>query len=371
MARILLFCLLAACNPVTKPPQEILSGELRDFITDTLYLEKDYNTKDLDGHMVYIEKQGQACLYNFRDYRLLQYSYSSGELMATQKYEQEGPDGIGTWIAGHLIEADEVFFISNAKELVRADHHGKVVQRYPLPEPPAERMGANYSTMNNNSMFYSRKENKIIIKDIPFVLKEPHLRYENWILKLNLDTGNFEHLPFQYPPYYSNYLEDPELGAYFHTLLWDQEKHLIGFAATDSMLIISNGQPTWIEGKSSQTLEFLPGQTEINGEWTMFLPNNESSRYKWFISDPYQRRILRDVVVGVGGEANGRPYYKKSLILFDEELKRIGEVSYTSEEFSGVGFATPHGLYFPLIQQESDDEVAYARINFPEVPDRN
>ena len=30
MARILLLCLLAACNPVTKTSQEFVSGELRD-----------------------------------------------------------------------------------------------------------------------------------------------------------------------------------------------------------------------------------------------------------------------------------------------------------------------------------------------------
>src|SRR5690606_28257104 len=129
-ARVLLLCMLVACNPITKIPQEFLTGELRDFITDTLYLEKDYNTKYLDGHMVYIEKQGQAYLYTFKDYRSLQYEYSSGKLVATQEYEREGPDGIGTWVSGHLIEAEEVFFISNAKELVRADHQGKVVQRY-------------------------------------------------------------------------------------------------------------------------------------------------------------------------------------------------------------------------------------------------
>src|SRR5690606_42143118 len=132
-------------------------------------------------------------------YRLLQYAYTSGKLVATQEYEKEGPDGIGTWISGHLIEAEEIFFISNAKELVRADHQGKGVQRYQLPEPAAERMGANYSTMNNNSMFYSLEENNLLIKDIPFVLKSPNLQYENWLLKLNLDTGDFEHIPLQYP----------------------------------------------------------------------------------------------------------------------------------------------------------------------------
>jgi len=54
--------------------------------------------------------------------------------------------------------------------------------------------------------------------------------------------------------------------------------------------------------------------------------------------------------------------YKKSFILFDQELKRIGEVY----EFMDVGFATAGGLYLPLTQQESDDETAYVRINFPE-----
>lgn len=365
MTRILLFCMLVACTPANKHPQPLLSGELKVFITDTLYLEKGYNTKSLDGDMVYIEKEGEPYLYSFKDYRLLQYAYPSGKLVSSQEFEKEGPDGIGTWVSGHLIEADEVFFISNAKELIRADHNGKVAKRYPLPEPPPERMGGNYNTMNNNAMFYSGTSNEILVKDIPFVLKEQHLRYENWIMKLNLDSGYFEHFSFRYPTYYSSYLEDPELGAYFHTVLWDQETHLVGFAATDSILVMSDGQREWIDGESSQSLKFLPGKTEINGEWTVFLPDNESSRYKWFIHDPFQRRILRSVVIGIGGKESDMPYYENSFILFDEKLETTGEVYYTSDEFMDVGFATPNGLYFPLAQQESDDEVAYAQINFP------
>ena len=365
MARILLCCLLLSCNPIPKDAQVFFSGELRDFISDTLYLEKDYNTKSLDGHMVYREKEGRPYLYAFKDYRLLQYAYPSGKLLAAQEFEKEGPDGIGTWVSGHLIEGEEVFFISNAKELVRADHHGKVSRRYPLPEPPPDRMGGNYNTMNNNKMFYSPKGNELLVKDIPFVLKKQNLQYKNWVLKLDLDDGGFEHLSFHYPAYYSQYLEDPELGAYFHTVLWDQETHLVGFAATDSILVLSGDQRKWTDGKSSKSLKFLPGETAIKGEWTVFLPNNESSRYKWFINDPYQQMVLRDVVIGVGGEARGQPFFKKSFILFDKELKVIGEVSYTSEEFMDVGFATPQGLYFPLAQQKTDDEVAYVRINFP------
>src|SRR5690554_2146545 len=365
MARILIFCMLVACNPVTSPPQAFLSEELKSFITDTLYLEKDYNTQELDGQMTYIENGGQGYLYTFKNYRLLQYAYPSGKLMTTQEFEKEGPDGIGTWVSGHLIEPSEVFFISNAKELVRANHYGKVLQRHPLPEPPADRLGANYSTMNNNSMFYSSRKNELLVKDIPFVLKEPHLHYKNWILKLNLDDGNFEHIPFQYPPYYSRYLDDPELGGFFHTTLWDHDKHLVGFAATDSILVISDGQTEWVDGKSSQSLEFLPGKTEINEEWTVFLPNNESSRYKWFINDPYQKKLLRGLIIRVENNVDDRFYYKKSFILFDQKLNRIGEVYYTSDKFMDMEFATPDGLFIPLTQQESDDETAYVRINFP------
>lgn len=368
MSRILLFCMLVACNPVLNHLQPFLSEELKNLATDTLYLEKGHHTKNLDGHMVYLEKEGQGYLYTFKDYRLLQYAYPSGKLVASQEFEKEGPDGIGTWVSGHLIEPEEVFFISNTKELVQADHRGKVLQRYPLPEPPPERLGANYNTMNNNSMSYSSQRDELLIMDLPFVLKETHLHYKNWIVKLNLKNGGHEHLSFLYPAYYSHYLDDPELGAYFHIALGDQEKHLIGFAATDSMMVISNGESTWVDGGSSQSLKFLPGKTEVNGEWTIFSPNNESSRYKGFIHDPYQQKILRGVTIRVEDKATASPSYQKSFIVFDEKFKKTGEVYYTSNEFMDVGFATPNGLYLPLAQQDTDDETAYIQINFPETP---
>lgn len=364
--RILLFCLLTACNPVTNPSQEFFSEELKYFITDTLYLEKDYNTKILDGNMVYLEKEQQEYLYTFKDYRLLQYAYPSGKLMATQEYEKEGPNGIGTWVSGHLIEQDEMFFISNAKELIRADHQGNVLQRYPLPEAPAERLGANYNTMNNNPMFYQSKENELVLPDVPFVLKEPHLKYKNWIVKLNLDNGNFQHIAFQYPTYYSKYLDDPELGAYFHTTLWDQGKHLVSFAATDSILVLAEDQQQWIDGKSRESLNFLPGKTEVNGEWTVYSPDDESSRYRGFLNDPFQKKIGRGVIVGLKQKSGDQPYYLKSFVLFDEKLEKIGELLYTSNEFMEVGFATPDGFYFPLAQQPSDDKTAYVKVNLPE-----
>lgn len=367
--RLFIFLFLLAsssCNQPQKNMQGFPSDELKDYIQDTLFLEKDSSTKYLGGDMVYLEKEGTRYLYTFQNYRLLRYAYPSGKLLSAQEYEEEGPDGIGAWVSGHLINREEIFFISNAKELVKANHQGKVLQRYPLPETPEKRMGANYNTMNNNNpMFYSTDRREIIIKDVPFVLKEPHLGYKDWILNLNLENGSYDYLSFEYPLIYSDFLDDPELGAYFHMWLEGQQKHLIGFAATDSILVIEGSERFWIAGKSSRTLKFLPGRTETEGEWTMFLPNNESSRYKWFLHDPCQKVILRGVVLSTEQDGEGnQDYYHKSFILFNEDLQRTGELFYTSKDFSNVGFATPNGFYLPLAQQKSDDETAYVRLNF-------
>ena len=279
--------------------------------------------------------------------------------MAVQEFEKEGPNGIGTWIAGSLITEDGLFFISDNKEIVRTDLRGKVVDRMELPQAGEERLSTNFNTMNGNSMTWISSEKKLIVLDVPFVLKEPNFSYQDWIWVFDFETGEKSTVSFSYPEKYKAFLDDPELGVYSHKYV--SGKHLISFSASDSILVLEVGKKFWVDGKSSEQLMFEKGKVETQGEWLVFLPNLNSSRYKWVIHDPFQKFILRHLVIGTE-ERNGLELNKTSFIILDEQLDKKGELFFTNEMFSGFGFSTPQGLYLKLIPQQSDDYEGYVRI---------
>ncbi|WP_373521064.1 DUF4221 family protein [Aquiflexum sp.] len=359
---VLCFVVIAisfSCSIRNPKSTELFTGDLKEFIVDTLYLEKDTKTKILPSDLTYIEINGVEFLYAFVNYRLLKYSYTDGKLMNVQEFEKEGPDGIGTWISGYLITENDMFFISDNKQIVRSDLNGKVVDRMKFPEVSEDRISANFNTMNGNSITWISSEKKLIVLDVPFVLKEPNLSYEDWIWVFDFDSGESKQISFKYPEGYKQFLDDPELGVYSHKYV--SGKHLISFPATDSLLVLNGEKKFWVDGKSSHTLIFEKGKTEPHGEWTVFLPNLNSSRYKWLLHDPYQKIILRYLVIGNEGKDDLK-LNKTSFIILDEQLEKKGEVFFTNEMFSGFGFSTPQGLYLKLIPQLSDDFEGYVRV---------
>ena len=206
----------SACSPKTEKQIQIL--DLKELIVDTLYLENDTVTKDIGSNFKYVKKGADEFLVTSINYRLMEYSYPEGKLIRDQFYDEEGPDGIGSFISGSFVDDSTVWFLSNNK-LIEADLFGKVENRFDLPEVSEKRLAANYSTMMGNRMFKSG--DNLIIAEVPYVLKEPNLEYENWILKFDPENSKVDHFKFKYPGYYKEFLDDPNLGPYLSTYTSD------------------------------------------------------------------------------------------------------------------------------------------------------
>lgn len=337
---------------------------MTEFITDTLYFEKDEFTKNLPTKFTFIEKSDSSFLYSWSDKRLLQYAYPSGKLISSTNFFAEGPDGIGSFISGNLITEDGVFFISDQKEIVHSDFGGKVMGRYPLPSVPEERLGANFSTMNGNEMFYNEESKVLVLADVPFVLKEPNMSYREWLWKLDTQTGNFMTVGFDYPEKYKEYYDDPELGMFSHTYLEVEDLFVISFAANDSLLLLDSDQTHWVDGGSTKSLTFEKGKTEPRGEWTVFLPSMETSRYKWTQYDPYRKSLWRYVNLQTKKLEEDKFKNESSFILLNKDFKKVAELFFDNRKILPTGFSTPNGFYLKLAEQESDDREAYLRVEF-------
>ncbi|MBB6326610.1 hypothetical protein FHS59_002238 [Algoriphagus iocasae] len=347
----------SACSPKTEKQIQIL--DLKELIVDTLYLEKDTLTKDIGSNFKYVKKGADEFLVTSINHRLMEYSYPEGKLIRDQFYDEEGPDGIGSFISGSFVDDSTVWFLSNNK-LIEADLFGKVENRIDLPEVSEKRLAANYSTMMGNRMFKSG--DNLIIADVPYVLKEPNLEYENWILKFDPENSKVDHFKFKYPGYYKEFLDDPNLGPYLSTYT-SEGFEIISLPTSDSLIVLSNKGSKKVYAGLQEKMIFLPGTTTPSGEWIAYHPNYNSSKYNWVDYDPLAQVYIRQAIVTTDTEEN-RSQGKKpltKLIILDSAFNKAMEILLP---FPTKGFSTPKGYYLNIGYPNSEDRVAFVRLDF-------
>lgn len=364
--RILLSCFLFSfafsCSPVEKS-RDLKMLDLSDLIIDTLYLEKDSTTRYLGSNFAFFEKEGKEYLSTFQSHKLLTYSFPEGKLISKQPFEIEGPDGIGSYVSGSFLEDSLIHFLSNGK-WITATTTGKVLSRVSLPEAGADRQASNYSTFPSNPI--SKIGTSYLVSDLPYVLKESMLGYENWLLKFDPKTSTQEYVKFKYPDYYSGFMDDSVFGQYSQTYNSEKNEILISFPATDSILVISESSQKWISATPIEKMNFLKGSTEERGEYIAFLPNHSSSMHALVHYEPLSKKTLRYSIVIPKNkltQEEGKIALIKLLVL-DENYQKEAEVTLPDEL---GGFNTPKGYYMSIGYTRTEDEVAFVLIDFSKI----
>lgn len=353
--------LVISCT--TKPDKEVPILDLADLIVDTLYLEKDTLTKDLGSNFSYIKRGNEEYLITSSQHRFLEYSYPEGKLIRDQFYFKEGPEGIGSFLQVNFTDDSSAWFVS-FHELIRADQFGNVLFRYDLPEGPEERLAINYNTLMGTKAM--NINGKIIIPDVPFVLKEQLLDYENWLLEFDTKDSLISYVKFKYPSKYVGFLDDPTFATYQNGYNETDNLHLISFPADDSLLVISSNSKKWVYAGVTDNMEFLVGRTEQRGEYTAFLPNNNSGKYNWIEYDPTAEVYLREAIITIDNETTheqGKIPLAK-LVVLNKDFEKIAEVKLP---FTTRGFSTPAGYYLYIGYPNSEDEVAFVRLDFSKI----
>jgi hypothetical protein len=352
-----------ACSQSQKAA-EIQQFDLSELIVDTLYLEKDTLTKKLGVNFYHFQTDSGEVLMTFNQHRLLTYSYPEGKILNSVKFEKEGPDGIGGYLAGFFIDQNNLYFLSQDQKLIEADFNGNVKRRIVLPETPPARLASNYSTVQFNPIFKSEKG--LFIPDVPLVLKESLLEYRDWILDFSLQDSTFNHVSFSFPSSAEGFLDDPELGQYFHLYDASEKSHWISFSASDSILKMKDGKSTWLPAASVEKLEFLRGTTSQKEEWTAFHPNNESGEYTALQKDNQTGLIFRHAKIK-SGDLDQNIRSKHVFIVLDSDGEIKTEIAFSDWDVSPYAFQTPNGIYFPIVAQLWEDQVPYARMDFSKI----
>lgn len=360
---LLALVLLISCSS-EKESVSFFTSDLKDFVADTLFFEKDLETKALPLVFTYQKSGGKEMLSGMVGYKLLQYDYQTGDLMNSHSFEKEGPNGIGGFISGNLVTEEGIFFISDQKQLIYSDFDGQIKDRLPLPQVPDERLAVNFSTMRGNPMAYDKEIRTLMAADVPFVLKEPNMQYEDWVWQFDWEKRESMPVKFSYPEKYREYYDDIELGVYAHTYSPGLKTHVVSFPVSDSLLVIDSEEKRWVSSKSTSEMTFQKGVVQEFDGFTAFLPSEETSRYKWILHDPYRDLWLRYVNLETKGEKDENRRNKSSFIVHDSNFQVMAELFFDNQQIAPEGFATPDGFFFKLLNPASDDVEVYVRVIF-------
>lgn len=348
-----------ACSD--KKSQVLITESFENLIQDTLILSKDLNTAAISPSLAYFETDSGRFLLDFRKLHLVGYRYPEGNKGFEKFYQREGPDGLGDTDYKRALTKDGIFVIDADRKIHQANFEGKVIQSWNLPSTPTDRLYSNYTVFPNNPITYY--ENEIIIPDVPYVMNEKLIGYEDWLVRLNLNSEEWEYISFEYPEKLREFYEDPNLGPYSHYYNSKSNQAIISFPVVDSLMILENNQTRWIDASPQESLIFKKGKTVPSGEYTIFQPDHSSARYTWITFDPFQKVYLRQVITGLKeNESNSNQSYISRIIVLDEDFKKLGEIENLPNTYQG--FPTPDGYYFYLGSGEVEEKVKFARVNF-------
>lgn len=366
MNRILILSLALltmACEQSTRSI-DIKQFELSELIVDTLFLEKDTLTKTLGSNFYHFPTDSGDVLMTFNQNRLLTYSYPEGKILKSVTFEKEGPDGIGGFVTGSFIDRHSIFFLSQQKELIAANLEGKVAQRWTFPEVPSERLYHNYTSFLFNKI--QKSGDRLFFTDVPYVFKEGFAEYDKWGIVFDTQKGEFDYFHFSYPAEILQYLEDDQLGLFSHVFNSQTMEHLVSFSISDSLLQLKDGKQTWQYAGTKEKLQFLKGTTSQQGEYTVFHPNHESSKYESIDIDTYSKKILRTVrIKGPTIEAPDQKLHK--LIVLDFNFSIEAELLFDTDMMGSYGFNTPKGYAVQLHSRTTDDLVSFAVLDFSKI----
>lgn len=366
MNRLLYFslALIAVACSQSRKPVDFPQFDLAELIVDTLYLEKDTSTKDLGINFYHFPTDSGEVLLTFNQHRLLTYRFPDGKILSSVPFEKEGPDGIGGFVTGSFIDGNFIYFLSQQKELIEANLQGKVTRRWSYPEVPDERLYHNYSSQPFNKI--QKSGELLFTTDVPYVFKAEFADYDKWGIVFDFKKEAFEYFNFNYPKEILDYLEDDQLGLFSHVFNSQTDEHLVSFSISDSLLQVKDGKQIWHYAGTKEKLRFLKGTTSQRGEYVVFNPNHETSKYEALDLDTYSKKVLR--TVRIKGPTLENPEQRKhKMLVFDYNLSKEAELDFSTEEMGFYGFNTPNGYIVQLHTKTTDDSVAYAVLDFSKI----
>ncbi len=306
-------------------------------------------------------------------------SLNDPEMDLVLKFEGEGPNEVGGVTDFYFHNYDSIFLIDRYRYQVSlADSSGKVLRRYRLKENDSNRPGENsvLPWVTSKSRIFLRGR-YLYIPGVPdqSPYKSKYTK-ENLLIKMDLQTGK-----------YTTLLGYPEL--YQTDDYWGNIDHVHpSLSSTDDpdLILVSYPLADLIYSLNLKTEELEPyfwmGSDHLDPPVFIDFKDNQSDkmiRYQYgtdyYFSlnyDPFRKLYWRIVYKKYDAESldkmvnrteAGKPN-KKYMIVYDENLDRIGEFDLDSiPRFVGYDFIVlKDGPYISVTPEDVEDEKIFQRM---------
>ena len=371
---IILLFFIVCCTKKNESKQIQNVEELNIHSKKSITLKLDSETGFYNRYIRYqaIEGEEYFALLNSLNSKIQVYDPTSGEMVWSLKLQTEGPNSVGQRPQGFVIEDFNTVYVFDAVRgrISKVNAEGKVLEKYETVRN-GPNSGAAYPIVENSSPLTKIKDEFIIGGIVPGGWRSIEVDPRTM---LKVSTTN----------QLSYWLERPEI---YEKLNWGNDLMYYTYYDYDSInhqfFISPFAYDKLIIADTSGIIKEVPTPSIFFDEP---IPLNQDYKYepdmaelrRYYFNTPYFSGIYHNMHTNITYRLTSYPLepheieagkedVKRSIMLFDGELKKIGEAKIDKEVYDPrMIFMHKDGLYMASVKKfmENEDELVFDLIEF-------
>lgn len=379
---VIFCCLLLSCG--ADKEEEIYQGKLEELIVGDFTFYKDSLTSIVsrvrtleEGNREFLVTTTNA--RNTKGRAIVFSSPESGKEINRVEIPREGPESLkGGILIDHVVRQGEILVVSRFGEIGFYNMHGELDRTIPfeiLDEEPeiVYNLSGNGINLRGDWLQISKNVNFITnYKDVPGpgeMKSEFDVNFREWILHVNLQTGEIKKSNFSIPTDYEVFKNDLTSTSFFGA--WDskRENYYLCWPGSPEIYTLNGVE---LKGKlvpkTRQEFNYLPSETIPWGDkFSVWALPKEASRNVFLLFDKHRDLILKCSKINESGVGETKfertKHYVLSIYSGDWEPKGEYLFDFESELDLENWFLTSEGLFINKPEQASEDEYEFYKID--------
>ncbi|MFC3415862.1 hypothetical protein [Algoriphagus hitonicola] len=381
---VLLVFGLFSCETVSE--KDIYLGKLEELIIEDFSIKKDSLTKSIHNIRVVKDEKNEfivttASALQFKGWSFIFRSTQTGEEVYRIEIPNEGPNSMkgGIWV-NYLDSPEKLLIVSSVGEIGEYDKNGvKKVVNTTLKSYREEKVyfpisnSKEIANLINAKFQLSLNPNHAVNwKELPGpgeMRSEFPLDFREWIIAVDLETGEIEKSDFSIPTGYEQFKYDLTSTRLFGD--WDKKRnlfYLVWPGSPEIYLLDGIELKKKLVPMTSQDFNYLPTETIPWGDnFTVWALPKEASRNIFLIYDEHRDLILKCAKINESGAGETKFERTKHYVLsvYTGDWRPLGEYLFDFESELDLEnwFLTSQGLFINKPEQKSEDEYEFYKID--------
>lgn len=381
---VLLVFGLFSCETVSE--KDIYLGKLEELIIGDFSIKKDSLTKSIHNIRVVKDEKNEfivtiSSARQFKGWSFIFRNTEKGDEVYRIEIPNEGPNSIKGGIYINYVDSPSRIFTANTKgEISEYSDSGTKINEF---------LSLKFYAEQASSFPLSRSEGVIYLNESKFQLSlnpnhavnwkelpgpgemrsEFPLDFREWIIALDLETGEIEKSDFSIPSGYEQFKYDLTSTRLFGD--WDKKRnvfYLVWPGSPEIYLLDGIELKKKLVPMTSQEFNYLPTETIPWGDnFTVWALPKEASRNIFLIYDEHRDLILKCTKINESGAGETKFERTKHYVLsvYTGDWRPLGEYLFDFESELDLEnwFLTSQGLFINKPEQKSEDEYEFYKID--------